>query len=129
MFIHGEFYCIFLLYSIFLIQTLSSVRQGMNHFSKPARYLFMEIQKIDSSYYPEVDFRVNFVFRQSLSFISYAYPYPKLSSSAYLPLIMCVQTLHLLFIVNAGPGFRVLWKVIKALLDTRTLAKIRVSTF
>ncbi|XP_057787049.1 phosphatidylinositol/phosphatidylcholine transfer protein SFH11 isoform X2 [Salvia miltiorrhiza] len=61
---------------------------GMNHFSKPARYLFMEIQKIDSSYYPE--------------------------------------TLHLLFIVNAGPGFRVLWKVIKAFLDARTLAKIRV---
>ncbi|KAH6799897.1 Sec14p-like phosphatidylinositol transfer family protein, partial [Perilla frutescens var. hirtella] len=61
---------------------------GMNHFSKPARYLFMEIQKIDSNYYPE--------------------------------------TLHLLFIVNAGPGFRVLWKVIKAFLDARTLAKIRV---
>ncbi|XP_042047771.1 phosphatidylinositol/phosphatidylcholine transfer protein SFH11-like isoform X2 [Salvia splendens] len=61
---------------------------GMNHFSKPARYLFMEIQKIDSCYYPE--------------------------------------TLHLLFIVNAGPGFRVLWKVIKAFLDARTLAKIIV---
>ncbi|TYJ06448.1 hypothetical protein E1A91_A12G234500v1 [Gossypium mustelinum] len=27
---------------------------GMSNFSKPARYLFMEIQKIDSNYYPEV---------------------------------------------------------------------------
>ncbi|PKI41568.1 hypothetical protein CRG98_038079 [Punica granatum] len=26
---------------------------GMSNFSKPARFLFMEIQKIDSSYYPE----------------------------------------------------------------------------
>jgi hypothetical protein len=26
----------------------------MSNFSKPARYIFMEIQKIDSSYYPEV---------------------------------------------------------------------------
>ncbi|KAJ9147722.1 hypothetical protein P3X46_029848 [Hevea brasiliensis] len=26
---------------------------GMSNFSKPARYLFMEIQKIDSNYYPE----------------------------------------------------------------------------
>lgn len=28
--------------------------QGMSNFSKPARFLFLEIQKIDSSYYPEV---------------------------------------------------------------------------
>lgn len=26
----------------------------MANFSKPARYIFMEIQKIDSNYYPEV---------------------------------------------------------------------------
>ncbi|KAL5815187.1 hypothetical protein ACOSQ3_025983 [Xanthoceras sorbifolium] len=61
---------------------------GMSNFSKPARYLFMEIQKIDSNYYPE--------------------------------------TLHRLFIINAGSGFRVLWKVLKAFLDARTLAKIQV---
>ncbi|KAA8521390.1 hypothetical protein F0562_012047 [Nyssa sinensis] len=48
----------------------------------------MEIQKIDSNYYPE--------------------------------------TLHRLFIVNAGSGFRVLWKAIKAFLDQRTLTKIQV---
>ncbi|KAL7160382.1 hypothetical protein ABFS83_01G091400 [Erythranthe nasuta] len=61
---------------------------GMNQFSKPARYLFVEIQKIDSCYYPE--------------------------------------TLHQLFIINAGAGFKVLWKAIRAFLDARTLAKIRV---
>ncbi|CAI0413287.1 unnamed protein product [Linum tenue] len=52
---------------------------GMSSFSKPARYLFMEIQKIDSNYYPE--------------------------------------TLHRLYIVNAGSGFRMLWKVLKPFLD------------
>ncbi|KAK4389489.1 Phosphatidylinositol/phosphatidylcholine transfer protein SFH11 [Sesamum angolense] len=60
---------------------------GMSRFSKPARHLFMEIQKIDSNYYPE--------------------------------------TLHQLYIVNAGSGFKVLWKAIRAFLDARTLAKIR----
>ncbi|RZC69207.1 hypothetical protein C5167_032299 [Papaver somniferum] len=61
---------------------------GMNNFSKHARELFAEIQKIDSSYYPE--------------------------------------TLHQLFIVNAGSGFRVLWRALKAFLDSRTIAKIQV---
>ncbi|KAK9277664.1 hypothetical protein L1049_007211 [Liquidambar formosana] len=61
---------------------------GVSNFSKPARSLFMEIQKIDSNYYPE--------------------------------------TLHRVFIINAGSGFRVLWKALKAFLDMRTLAKIQV---
>ncbi|KAL5551119.1 hypothetical protein UlMin_001295 [Ulmus minor] len=61
---------------------------GLANFSKPARYIFMEIQKIDSNYYPE--------------------------------------TLHRLFIVNAGSGFKMLWKALKPFLDARTLAKIRV---
>ncbi|XP_022154032.1 phosphatidylinositol/phosphatidylcholine transfer protein SFH11 isoform X2 [Momordica charantia] len=61
---------------------------GMANFSKPARYLFTEIQKIDSNYYPE--------------------------------------TLHQLFIINAGSGFKILWKALSAFLDARTLAKIHV---
>ncbi|KAJ4950096.1 hypothetical protein NE237_026928 [Protea cynaroides] len=61
---------------------------GMNNFTKPARNLFIEIQKIDSNYYPE--------------------------------------TLHRLFIVNAGSGFRVLWKALKTFLDARTAAKVQV---
>ncbi|KAK6157989.1 hypothetical protein DH2020_005303 [Rehmannia glutinosa] len=69
-------------------KTANFLVQGMSQFSKPARYIFMEIQKIDSSYYPE--------------------------------------TLHQLYIINAGSGFKVLWKAIRAFLDARTLAKIRV---
>ncbi|XP_074357755.1 phosphatidylinositol/phosphatidylcholine transfer protein SFH11 isoform X2 [Apium graveolens] len=61
---------------------------GMSNFTKPARTLFMELQKIDSNYYP--------------------------------------GTLHQVFVVNAGSGFRALWKVLKAFLDARTLAKIQV---
>ncbi|KAK6137574.1 hypothetical protein DH2020_028678 [Rehmannia glutinosa] len=34
-------------------------------------------------------------------------------------------TLHQLYIINAGSGFKVLWKAIRAFLDARTLAKIR----
>ncbi|WOG86273.1 hypothetical protein DCAR_0205474 [Daucus carota subsp. sativus] len=61
---------------------------GMSNFTKPARNIFMELQKIDSNYYP--------------------------------------GTLHQVFVVNAGSGFRALWKVVKAFLDARTLGKIQV---
>lgn len=60
----------------------------MNNFSKAAREMFIEIQKIDSNYYPE--------------------------------------TLNQLYIINAGSGFRALWKVLKAFMEARTLAKIQV---
>ncbi|XP_023553030.1 phosphatidylinositol/phosphatidylcholine transfer protein SFH11 isoform X2 [Cucurbita pepo subsp. pepo] len=65
-----------------------AISKGVSNFSKPARYLFTEIQKIDSNYYPE--------------------------------------TLNQLFIVNAGSGFKILWKALRAFLDARTLAKIHV---
>ncbi|KAJ6704115.1 PHOSPHATIDYLINOSITOL/PHOSPHATIDYLCHOLINE TRANSFER PROTEIN SFH11 [Salix viminalis] len=61
---------------------------GMSNFSKTARCLFVEIQKIDSNYYPEI--------------------------------------LNRLFIINAGNGFKMLWKALMAFLDARTLAKIHV---
>ncbi|KAJ4805818.1 Sec14p-like phosphatidylinositol transfer family protein [Rhynchospora pubera] len=61
---------------------------GLSNFSKPARELFVEIQKIDSNYYPE--------------------------------------TLNQLFIINAGSGFRALWRVLKAFLEAQTLSKIQV---
>lgn len=61
---------------------------GTSSFSKQARYLFLEFQKIDSNYYPD--------------------------------------TLNCLFIVNAGSGFRVLWKALKTFLDSHTAAKIQV---
>lgn len=37
-----------------------------------------------------------------------------------------IQTLHQLYIINAGSGFRALWKVLKAFMEARTLKKIQV---
>ncbi|CAL9760315.1 unnamed protein product [Musa acuminata subsp. burmannicoides] len=61
---------------------------GIKNFSKPAREIFTEIQKIDSNYYPE--------------------------------------TLNQLYIINAGPGFKALWNILRAFLEPRTLSKVQV---
>nr|CAB3456494.1 unnamed protein product [Digitaria exilis] len=69
--------------------SVDAIANGMNNFSKSAREMFVEIQKIDSNYYPE--------------------------------------TLNQLYIINAGTGFRALWKVLKAFMEARTLAKIQAA--
>ncbi|KAL6553600.1 hypothetical protein OROGR_007442 [Orobanche gracilis] len=37
------------------------------------------------------------------------------------------DTLHRMFIINVGPGFRLIWNIIKPLLDPETSSKIQVS--
>lgn len=41
-------------------------------------------------------------------------------------LLMRMQTLARMFIINAGPGFKMLWGTIKGFLDSDTATKIHV---
>lgn len=69
--------------------------------------------KIDCSYYPEV----HTLLSDMLSFLS------------QFVNVLCVnpQTLHKMYVVNAGPGFKkMLWPAAQKFLDQKTISKIQV---
>lgn len=87
--------------------------QGIKNFTRTAANLLAAMTKIDNSYYPEV-----WSFPNNLG-CPILYCYITVSSNP--------QTLHRMYIVNAGPGFKkMLWPAAQKFLDVKTIAKIQV---
>lgn len=86
-------------------------------FGKVAHDLVMRMQRIDGNNYPEVP-QLPFLQQRGNS---YLIVYIELIDYSYH-----VQTLHHMYIVNAGGGFKCLWNWAKGLLDPRTTMKITV---
>lgn len=90
----------------------------MKNFSRTAANLLASMTKIDSCYYPEVF--VPFFPKASLFFSSPFNLYVK-------HLHFYLQTLHQMYVVNAGSGFKkMLWPAAQKFLDPKTIAKIQV---
>lgn len=99
------------------------ILQGLKNFTKNARDLVMRLQKIDGDNYPEVIAwnSAPFLLRGVLYFIRFYY-----DKLCLLIHVFLLQTLHQMFIINAGPGFRLLWNTVKNFIDPRTATKIHV---
>lgn len=93
------------------------VMQSWMSFGKIAKDLVMRMLRIDENNYPEVK-HLPFLQKDTflllmvyISLIDYSYHF---------------QTLHHMYIINAGGGFKCLWNWLKGFLDPRTTAKINV---
>ncbi|KAG6774649.1 hypothetical protein POTOM_022009 [Populus tomentosa] len=99
---------------------------GLKNFTKSARELIIQLQKIDGDNYPEAcDFSCNF-------HRSFFLTLNLLSKSSWDVILLqelkqqIVQTLCRMFVINAGPGFKLLWKTVKSFIDSHTASKIHV---
>lgn len=99
--------------------------QGLKNFTKGARDLITRLQKIDSDNYPEV-----FSLPRKVIHLNYDTSYWQLMLTFdFFVCTVSMQTLHQMFIINAGPGFRLLWNSVKSFLDPKTTSKIHVCEF
>lgn len=89
--------------------------QGVKNLTPTAANLVSAMARIDNNYYPEVTISVYFML---------------LSVNSTCHLIFLhdfLQTLHRMFVVNAGGAFKkVLWPAAMKFLDPKTIAKIHV---
>lgn len=89
----------------------------MKNFTSAGASLVAAMAKIDNSYYPEV-----------LEFLNLHLISPSLHTFRIVAsYILFLQTLHRMYIVNAGTGFKkMLWPAAQKFLDAKTIAKIHV---
>ena len=87
----------------------------MKNFTRTAANLLAAMTKIDNSYYPEVC-----LVPSQINLLVSPIPF-------CIKISMDLQTLHRMYVVNAGPGFKkMLWPAAQKFLDPKTIAKIQV---
>lgn len=92
------------------------------NFGKIALDLIKHMLKIDGDNYPEVSWSVCYasIFNiKGLNFCGYVL-------SCFFFGLKSLQTLHQMFIINAGSGFKMVWSTLRKILDQRTTSKIHV---